>query len=332
MFRRNVLDRIQALTPFLLLDREIYPVVTPERLYWIQDAYTISDQYPNSKPTDFQGSRFNYIRNSVKIVVDAYDGHVDLFVFDPQDPIIRAYSRIYPGLFKDKSQLPPSLKPHIRYPKDYFEIQMKIYTQYHQTDPVTFFEQEDVWQFARTLRGKNAERLQPYYSTLDLINPGNLDFLIVQPMTPVNLDNLRALVIGGCDGENYGKIIVYSFPKGELVYSPVQMSALINADPGIAEQFNLWNLSGSTMTRGKMVILPVHNTVLYIQPVFLQAKARHPIPELQRVIMSEGHIAVMERSLEDAYQQLRARVSEMYDRLPGRLPAPQSGSGQNKQP
>jgi uncharacterized membrane protein (UPF0182 family) len=332
MFRRNVLDRIRTLTPYLLLDREIYPVVTPERLYWIQDAYTISDQYPNSKPTDFQGRHFNYIRNSVKIVVDAYDGDIGLFVFDPKDPIIRAYSRIYPGLFKDKSQLPPALKPHIRYPKDYFEAQMKIYTQYHQTDPVTFFEQEDVWQFARTLRGKKTVRLQPYYSTLDLINPGSLDFLIVQPMTPVNLDNLRALVVGGCDGDNYGKIIVYSFPKGELVYSPVQMSALINADPGIAEQFNLWNLSGSTMTRGKMVILPVHNTVLYIQPVFLQAKARHPIPELQRVIMSEGHIAVMERSLEDAYQRLRARVSEMYDRLRGQLPAPTSRGNKIEQP
>jgi uncharacterized membrane protein (UPF0182 family) len=332
LFRRNVVNRIQTLAPYLLLDREIYPVVTSDRLYWIQDAYTISDQYPNSKPTDFQDSRFNYIRNSVKIVVDAYDGHVDLFVFDAQDPIIRAYRRIYPGLFKDKSELPAALKPHIRYPKDYFEIQMKIYTQYHQTDPVTFFEQEDVWEFARTLRGKNSVRLQPYYSTLDLITPGSLDFLIMQPMTPVNLDNLRALVVGACDKDNYGKIIVYSFPKGELVYSPVQMSALINADPTIAEQFNLWDMSGSTMKRGKMVILPVHNTVLYIQPVFLEAKARHPIPELQRVIMSEGHIAVMESSLEDAYRRLRMKVTELDRRIRGQLPTPHEVRKQEEGP
>jgi uncharacterized membrane protein (UPF0182 family) len=332
LFRRNVLERVRTLTPYLVLDREIYPVVTPDRLYWIQDAYTISNQYPNSMPTDFQGSRFNYIRNSVKIVVDAYDGQVDLFVFDPQDPIIRAYSRIYPGLFKDKSELPAPLKPHIRYPKDYFEIQMKIYTQYHQTDPVTFFEQEDVWEFARTLRGQNAVRLQPYYSTLDLITPGSLDFLIVQPMTPVNLDNLRALVVGGCDKDNYGKIIVYSFPKGELVYSPVQMAALINADPKIAEQFNLWEMSGSTMKRGKMVILPVHGAVLYIQPVFLAAKARHPIPQLQRVIMSEGHIAVMESSLEDAYRRLRMRVTEMEQEIRRQLPTPHEGQKQKEGP
>jgi uncharacterized membrane protein (UPF0182 family) len=165
-----------------------------------------------------------------------------------------------------------------------------------------------------------------------LITPGSLDFLIMQPMTPVNLDNLRALVVGGCDRDNYGKIIVYSFPKGELVYSPVQMSALINAEPKIAEQFNLWDLSGSTMKRGKMVILPVHNTVLYLQAVFLEAKARYPIPELQRVIMSEGHIAVMESSLEDAYRRLRMRVTGMDQEIRRLLPTPHEVQKQEEGP
>ncbi len=315
LFRRNVLERIRTLTPYLVLDRQIYPVVTPERLYWVQDAYTTSEYYPNSQPTDFQDRRFNYMRNSVKIVVDAYDGSVDFYVFDHEDPIIGAYERIYPGLFKDRSQMPAPLKAHIRYPRDFFHIQMNIYAKYHQTNPVTFFEQEDVWEFANTLSGQDSVPVHPYYLTLGLINPPNLDFLIVQPMTPLHLDNLRALVVGGCDGDDYGKIIVYAFPKGELVYSPVQISALINAEPTIVEQFNLWDMSGSKMKRGKMVILPVQKTVLYIQPIFLQAETRHPIPELQRVVMTDGHFAVMDASLEGAYRRLRSRVSEMDQRM-----------------
>ena len=251
LFRRNVLERIRTLAPYLLLDRQVYPVVTPERLYWVQDAYTTSEYYPNSQPSDFQGKQFNYIRNSVKIVVDAYDGSVNFYVFDQDDPIIRAYERIYPGLFKDRSEMPPSLQSHIRYPRDFFDIQMNIYAKYHQTNPVTFFEQEDVWEFASTLRGQDSMTIRPYYLTLGLINPPNLDFLLVQPMTPLHLDNLRALVVGGCDGDNYGKIIVYAFPKGELVYSPVQISALINAEPTIVEQFNLWNMSGSKDEKGE---------------------------------------------------------------------------------
>jgi len=324
LFRRNVLERIRTLAPYLLLDRQIYPVVTPEHLYWVQDAYTTSAYYPNSQPTDFQGRRFNYIRNSVKIVVDAYDGSVDFYVFDHEDPIIRAYERIYPGLFKDQSEMPPGLKTHIRYPRDFFHIQMNIYAKYHQRNPVTFFEQEDAWEFANTLRGQDSMKVRPYYLTLGLINPPNLDFLIVQPMTPLHLDNLRALVVGGCDGDDYGKIIEYAFPKGELVYSPVQISALINAEPAIVEQFNLWDMSGSKMKRGKMVILPVQKTVLYIQPIFLQAETRHPIPELQRVVMTDGHFAVMDASLEGAYRRLRSRVNEMgrrsHEQSPGNLP------------
>ena len=315
LFRRNILERIQTLAPYLLLDRDVYPVVTPERLYWVQDAYTTSEYYPNSQPMNFQDKPFNYIRNSVKIVVDAYDGSVNFYVFDHEDPIIHAYERIYPGLFKDRSEMPSALKPHIRYPRDFFHIQMEIYAKYHQTDPVTFFEQEDVWEPASTLAGLGSETIRPYFLTLGLINPPNLDFLILQPMTPLHLDNLRALVVGGCDGDDYGKIIVYAFPKGELVYSPVQISALINAEPTIAEQFNLWNMSGSKMNRGKMVILPVQKTVLYIQPIFLQAEIPHPIPELQRVVMTEGHVAVMDVSLEEAYRQLRSRISEMDKRI-----------------
>ncbi len=329
LFRRNVLERIRTLAPYLLPDGKIYPVITPDGLYWIQDAYTISDRYPASQPMDFQGHHFNYIRNSVKIVVDAYDGSVDFYIFDPKDPIVRAYNRIYPGLFKDRDEMPDALKKHVRYPKDFFEIQMSMYRKYHQTDPVTFFEQEDVWEFAKTLQGKNSLRVQPYYLTLDLFEPGTLEFLIMQPMTPLGVDNLRALAVGGCDGENYGKIIIYSFPKGEVVYSPVQMAAIINAEPTIAEQFNLWDMSGSRIQRGKMVILPVNNTVIYIQPIFLEAKTRRTIPELQRVVMTEGHVAVMDKSLEAAYAGLRARAKEMEQRAQSRFPASEQDKKQD---
>ena len=324
LFIRNIVDRIRKLTPYLLLDRKPYLAMTPEGLYWIQDAYTTSQNAPDSKPVNFRGQRFNYIRNSVKIVVDAYSGAVDFFVVSPKDPIIRAYSRIYPGLFKKMSEMPPDLKAHIRYPKDLFEIQMRIYAKYHQRDPQTFFEQEDVWNFARTIRGSNSEVFHPYYVSLDLISPEKVEFSLMQPMTPRNRDNLRAIVAVGCDGNDYGKIVAYDFPKGELVYSPVQVDALINAAPKIVRQFNLWDLKGSVMQRGKMIILPAGNSIYYIQPVFLVSSAsRHRIPELQRIVMTEGQVAVMETSVEEAYRDLNSRLAKTEMRMRKRTGPPE---------
>ena len=310
LFRRNIIERIHHLVPFLQLDQTPYVAVTPKGIYWIVDAYTTSTGYPGSAPSELGEVRFNYIRNAVKIVVDAYHGSVDLYVYDENDPIIKAYDKIYPGLLKSKDQLPKELQAHVRYPKDVFDIQMRIYAKYHQKDPQVFYQQEDLWTFAQASGGSNTVPLRPYYVTLDLINPGEMSFLLLQPMFPKNRDNLRAIAIAGCDPDNYGKIITYEFPKGELVYGPAQIDALINQDPDIAEMFTLWDQAGSQVVRGKMIILPVKNSVLFIQPVYLKATSRVKIPRLQRIIMSEGETVVMEESVQQAYAQLRKVVKE----------------------
>lgn len=319
LIRQNIIERIRSLTPFLALDEDPYVVVMQDRLYWIQDAYTVSDHYPNA--TMYLSSRgpLNYIRNSVKIVVDAYNGSVSYYVFDPADPIIRAYSRIYPGLFQAAQAMPAELASHVRYPKDVFEIQMSMYARYQQTDPEVFYQQEDMWEFAKTFEGKEPVSIRPYYVTLDLIKPDRFEFLLLLPMSPKGRDNLRSLAIAGCDSPNYGKIIVYDFPKGELVYGPSQIHALINQDTRISEQFTLWDQVGSQVARGRMLILPIRNVILYIQPVYLKSSTQLKIPELKRLIMSQGQIVVMEPSLEEAYATLEKRMKSEVERVDKRF-------------
>lgn len=328
LFRRNIVERIRTLTPYLLLDKLAYLVVTPDHLYWIQDAYTTSDWYPYSAPFTTERGPINYIRNSVKIVVDAYNGSVDYYVFDPKDPIIRAYSRIYPGVFKSMDQMPPELMDHVRYPKDLFNIQMYIYAKYHQTDPEVFYQQEDIWEFARTFSTlEKPGPVKPYYLTLDLIEPGRLDFLLLCPMIPKGRDNLRALPIVGCDRPYYGKIIVYNFPKGQLVYGPSQIYALINQDTTVAQQFTLWDQLGSNVGRGRMIILPLGKLILYIQPVYLYSSTQVQIPQLQRLIMSDGQHVSMQPSLEEDYANLRESTKQEDQRIEKRFgPAPASGT------
>ena len=304
LFRRNLLERVRTLTPYLMLDKTPYLVVTSKKLFWIQDAYTTSAWYPYSMPNTLHDKRINYLRNSVKIVLNAYDGTVDYYIADPEDPIIRAYSRMYPGVFKPLSQMPDDIRAHIRYPQDIFETQMLIYAKYHQTDPEVFYQNEDVWEPAKIPGVPEAATGRPYYATLDLIKPEQLDFLLLMPMLPRSRNNLRALTLAGCDGDNYGRIIIYNFPKGELFFGPSQMAALINENTHIAKDFTLWDQAGSKVARGQMIILPVGNAVFYIQPVYLQAIQLN-IPELQRVIMGEGQTVVMTNSLLDSYFKLK---------------------------
>ncbi|WP_054699784.1 UPF0182 family protein [Desulfosarcina cetonica] len=268
LFRRNIVERIQTLTPFLMLDNTPYTVVTPRGVFWIQDAYTYSHWYPDAAPMETQGTRLNYMRNSVKIVVDAYNGTVDYYMYDEQDPIVRAYDRIYPGLFKGKAEMPADIRAHVRYPGDFFDIQMRIYNKYHQTDPMVFYQEEDVWTYAEVVAEEASTTIKPRYLTLNLFQPDKLDFLLLMPMSPKGKTNLRAMAFAGCDEGNYGKIVVYEFPKGELVFSPMQTYAIINEDPDIANQFTLWDQSGSKIFHGRVDILPIGRTIFYIQPIF----------------------------------------------------------------
>lgn len=325
LFRRNFPEAVHILTPFLALDKEPYLVVMKKDLYWIQDAYTTSGWYPNAATYD---GKNNYIRDSVKIVINAYDGTIRYYISDPSDPIVEAYSRMYPGLLSPLSQMPANIRAHIRYPKDIFKAQMKVYNKYHQTNPDTFFQDEDIWQFAEqsrsAVKGSGRHPMEPYYLTLNLIQPNRQDFLLLAPISPKNRPNLRALVLVGCDGNHYGKIYVYSFPKGEQVYGPGQISALIDQDTTIAEQFTLWNQIGSEVRRGRIIILPLGHVVFYIQPVYLTSSTRWKIPQLQRLIVSQGDVVAMANSLQSAFAkveyELKTRMK--YQKESEKVPVP----------
>ncbi len=322
LFRRNIRQAIGILTPYLKLDRDPYFVVTPDRLYWIQDAYTHSNWYPyveqQYQPTFEDDHKFNYLRNSIKIVVDAYNSDIYFFHFNPSDPIAEAYSRMYPGLIKPMSELPGPLKAHLRYPKDQFEIQMGVYAKYHQKDPELFYRQEDHWEFASL----ETDLIRSYYMTLNLFDRNIHEFMMLSPMSPINRDNLRALPIVGCDGDNYGRIVVYSFPKTEQVYGPAQVSALIDNDTRIAQELTLWDQAGSEIKRGRMIIFPIGNTILYIQPVYLISTARTKIPELIRIIISQGTLVEMDTTLMQGFRQLEARVRGLERKMEDRYPTP----------
>lgn len=313
LFRQNITERISTLTPFLLLDPDPYAVVTPERIYWIQDAYTYSSWHPYSRPYDgefdyYNRKKFNYIRNSVKIIIDAYNGSVDYYIADRNDPIIQAYARIYRGLFKEFEQMPDDLKPHVRYPKSVFDVQMDIYARYHQQDPEIFYKQEDMWVFPEVQWRDDLQKISSYYLTLNLIDPDQFEFSLFVPMNVKGRNNMRALAVVGCDGDNYGKIMTYNFPRGTLVYGPPQVDAIVKQDPMITQQFTLWNQGESRADRGRMVIIPIDGVITYIQGVFLKATTRAQIPRLARLIVSQGQLAVMEPTLEEAFEALNERV------------------------
>lgn len=310
-FRRNIVERIKALTPFFLLDKDPYIVATAQRLYWIQDAYTVSRRYPYSQPYN---EDLNYIRNSVKIVVDAYNGTVDFYLADPRDPIARAYSRIYPGLLKGLESMPADLKAHVRYPKDLFDIQMNIYAKYHQTDPEVFYKQEDIWQFPTITDNGHTSRMGPTYSTLNILDKEKEEFILFAPMTPMARTNLRSLVVAGCDEPNYGKIVVFSFPRGTLVFGPQQVDSFIHQDTQIAQSFTLWNQMGAQVSRGKMIIQPIEGSIVYVQPVYLQAAENARIPQLKRIILSKGETTVMEPSLQMGLEALNTRMQGVAER------------------
>jgi hypothetical protein len=316
LFRRNIQERIRSLTPYITLDRDPYAVVTGSNLYWIQDAYTTSQYYPNAASCGSGAGRFNYIRNSVKIVVNAYNGKVDYYIFDTKDPIINAYRRMYPGFFKDESQMPSDVRSQVRYPQDLFDIQMFIYAKYHQTDPEVFYQQEDIWDVGVPgLISEKQRSTLSYYLTLDMIEPNRFDFVLVSPVMPKGRANLRAMALAGSDRLSYGKLIVYSFPKGDLVYGPEQINSIINQDPTVSQQLTLWDQVGSQVARGNIIIFPIGKMMIYIQPVYLKSSTTLKIPELKRLIMTQGQVVVMEKSLEEAFAKMIERVKAETGRI-----------------
>lgn len=293
LFNRNVKNAIREIAPFLLLDDDAYPVISEGKIFWVQDAYTYSDSYPYSLPLSTHSANraglgtfagVNYIRNSVKIVVDAYSGAMKFYVVDDSDPIIRCWRGIFPTLFTDVSEASDDMRSHFRYPEEYFQVQSEIYRTYHMTDANTFYNREDVWMTSPT---NGTRQIRPNYVTMELIGEKGTEFTIVTPFMPMGRSNLIGWMAGRCDGDRYGELIVYQFPKQELIYGPPQIDALIDQNTTISSQLSLWSQHGSDVIRGDLLVIPIGKSLLYVQPLYLRAE-RGELPELKRIILSTG--------------------------------------------
>ncbi|MBW4466627.1 MAG: UPF0182 family protein [Pegethrix bostrychoides GSE-TBD4-15B] len=320
LFRRNINERIKTIAPFLRYDSDPYLVVadtgnkqwqhqSPQAgqagqasqaddsyLYWMIDAYTTSDRYPYSDPLD---NDFNYIRNSVKVLVDAYHGSVTFYIADPQDPVIQAWSRIFPNIFRPLSDMPLALRQHVRYPQDYLRVQANQLMTYHMTDPIVFYNREDQWRAPNEIYNSEQQVVDPYYLIMKLPIASSEEFVLLQPFTPAQRNNLIAWTAARSDGNQYGKILLYIFPKQELVFGPEQIEARINQDPVISERISLWNRRGSRAAQGNLIVIPIEQSLLYIEPLYLIAE-QNQIPTLVRVIAVYGSRIVMAETLEGA--------------------------------
>jgi uncharacterized membrane protein (UPF0182 family) len=308
-YHRTVSQRVGAIAPFLRKDREAYAVVADGRVFWIQDAYTVTNRYPYA--TRWEG-RFNYIRNSVKAVVDAYDGSVDFYVFEPDDPLIRTYGAIFPGLFKPREEMPEYLRAHVRVPLDLFTVQTQMLLQYHMQDPVVFYNKEDQWDVPVQTSFGRSESLRPYYIVARLPGEEKEEFLLIQPFTPDNRHNLVGWMAARNDGEHYGGRILFRFPTGRHVDGPNQIEARIDNDAVISEQFTLWGQVGSEVMRGILLVIPMGDAILYAEPVFLKPETLD-FPELRRIILADVRQVTM-------HQTLEASVAALIGELPAVAP------------
>ncbi|HAA34613.1 MAG TPA: UPF0182 family protein [Firmicutes bacterium] len=295
MFNRSIRERVAKIAPFLRYDDDPYLVLSAGRLYWVLDAYTVSRSFPYAEP--FGG--INYMRNSVKVVVDAYNGSVVFYMADPVDPVILTYAKIFPGLFQALEEMPTELFSHMRYPETFLSLQARVYATYHMTDPVVFYTREDLWRIPNEKYAGSFQPVEPYYTILQLPGEEEPEFVLIIPFTPAQRDNMIAWMAGRCDGKNYGELLVYLFPKDKVVYGPMQIETRIDQDTLISQQLSLWDQRGSRVIRGNLLVLPVNESVLYVEPVFLQAE-QSELPELVRVIVAFQDVVVMEPTLEQA--------------------------------
>ena len=302
LWRRNISERAALLAPFLRYDPDPYIVISDAgKLYWFQDAYTISDRFPYSEA--LEGYDFNYIRNSVKVVTDAYTGEVTFYVVDETEPIIAAYRQIFPDLFQPLSSMPADLLDNIRYPNGLFTVQANVYRTYHMTDPNEFYNKEDVWAWPREVFDDETMDMEPYYVLMQLPGSTELDFIQILPFTPANRENMIAWFAAQSAPDNYGNKVVYEFGKDSLVYGPMQVEARISQDPVISAQLSLWNQQGSNVIRGNLLVIPIGESLLYVEPLYLQASTGN-IPELTRVIVATVNRVVMADNLGLALAQL----------------------------
>ncbi|HEX9113799.1 MAG TPA: UPF0182 family protein, partial [Nitrospirota bacterium] len=298
LYYRRIMNRVSEIAPFLSLDPDPYLVVGDDgRLSWIIDAYTHSDNLPYSKPL---AGGTNYIRNSIKVVVDAYDGSVMFYVVDEKDIMAKIYAGIFPTLFRPVAEMRADLRRHLRYPRTLLQVQARVFSTFHMTDPSVFYNKEDLWEIP-SFRQKT---IDPYYLIMKLPGGKAEEFVLLLPFTPSKRDNLAAWMAARCDGEDYGKVIVYTFPRDRLVFGPRQIDARIDQDAYISQQLTLWGQHGSDVIRGSLLIIPIEGSLIYVQPLYLVATDKGGLPELRRVIVAYGNDVVMEETLEASIQRL----------------------------
>lgn len=325
MIRRNVLERLENLAGFLEWDRDPYMVITDDgRLVWMVDGYTVSNSHPYSRSIDFPNvGPVNYMRNAVKATIDAYDGTMNLYIFAPADPIIQAYRNLFPALFHPASEMPATLRAHARYPETLFRAQAEIYRTYHMLDPQAFYNKEDVWDIAGYVRGQNGERepMSPTYVVASLPDADRPEFMLLLPFTPRTKDNMIGLMVGRCDGDHLGQLVVLQLSKQELIFGPMQIDAQINQDQNISKDLTLWNQQGSQVLRGQTLVLPVDNTFLYVEPVYIQATQAR-MPQLKKVVLVIGNRLIYTDTYEEALAQLGSGPAQPAQAAATNAPAP----------
>jgi len=334
MIHRQIIDRVRTITPFLHFDNDPYIVIAEGKMYWIIDAYTSSSNYPYSEPfSSFENGRYlldrntpgktsenmlgsglqgeNYLRNSVKIVVDAYNGNTDFYIFEEDDPLINVYDRIFPGLLKNKSEMPAALKKHIRYPADMLLIQGLVYAKYHMTDPTVFYNQEDLWVRSTEKYYNRVQPVEPYYIMWEQPESDEMEFILMQPFTPKNKQVMIGWIAGMCDDENYGRLLAYQFPKEKRVLGTQQVETKIDQDSFLSGQLTLWDQRGSNVIRGNVLVIPVNGTVIYVEPIYLQSETS-AYPELRLVaVMHNDNLSyaeTFEQALENLFTETEAEL------------------------
>ncbi|MDE2816341.1 MAG: UPF0182 family protein [Chloroflexota bacterium] len=300
LYRRQVRERVATVAPFLVIDQDPYIVVADGQLFWIVDAYTFTDRYPYSQPL---AGAFNYIRNSVKATVNAYDGTVRLYAVEEGEPILQAYSQAFPDLFQPLSEMPPSILQHIRYPAFLFQVQVELYSLYHMQKPDIFYNREDAFSRPRELYGGGQVPVRPYYVIMRLPDFPREEFILIMPYTPIQKDNMVAWLAARSDPEGYGSLFAFKYPKDKLIFGPMQIEARADQDTTISQQFTLWGQGGSRVIRGNLLVVPIGQSNLYVEPIYLQSE-QGQLPELKRVIIANGSNIVMAESVLQGLQQL----------------------------
>ena len=320
LYRRNIQERVHHIAPFLRLDSDPYIVIDDGKLLWIQDAYTVSNRYPYSQPAS---GEINYIRNSVKIVTNAYDGSVTFYLIDPEDAIASTYASIFPSLFTPIEAMPESLRTHLRYPQNLFQVQVSVYQTYHMQDPRVFYNKEDLWTIPVETYANTERPVEPYYVIMRLPDEGQEEFVLMLPFTPTQKDNMITWLAARSDGDKYGKLIAYNFPKDKLIYGPRQIEARIDQDPTISSQLTLWGQKGSEVIRGNLLVIPIEKSIIYVEPIYLQAE-RGQLPELKRVIVASGDRIAMEQTLAQSLSAIFAGLPAEEPTVPTPSPTPEA--------